>query len=489
MFLMLFVVVGVGPRTIGRQRSEVIALSTAGIVLVLGRIMGPLPKLLILIGNAITPGKGFSEGPFSSEAELREMVDLAEASSLIESGESKMIHSVFELGDTSVREVMVPRTDVVYIERTKTLRQAMSLFLRSGFSRIPVVGEDLDDIVGFAYLKDISKRVFDRQAAQTTEQVESMMRPVFHVPDSKPVDDLLREMQAERRHIAVVVDEYGGTAGIATIEDILEEIVGEITDEFDSEEASVEELPDGSRRVPSRFPVDDLDEILGVDIDDDEVDSVGGLMAKYLGKVPIPGSTVEVAGTAVHGRGGQGTPEPGRHRADRAGRPAGVLAATARRDGRDRTVGTVPPRAQLVCRRRTPRLPRREFAAARGQQARRTGQGRACPHRGGRGGGAARPGRPHVRRRDRRPAVPGRLRGRCRRVDGGGQRRQGSRGGRGADRRGGGARRPRHRARLRRQRSPGSPGDTSRTSGGHQRDVRLCRFWARGVAGSIRRVW
>ena len=224
------------------------------------------------------------------------MVDLAEASRVIESGESKMIHSVFELGDTYVREVMVPRTDVVYIERTKTLRQAMSLFLRSGFSRVPVVGEDLDDIVGFAYLKDISKRVFDRQAAQTTEQVDSMMRPVFHVPDSKPVDDLLREMQAQRRHIAVVVDEYGGTAGLVTIEDILEEIVGEITDEFDAEEESVEELDDGSRRVPARFPVDDLDEIIGVSIEDDEVDSVGGLMAKYLGKVPIPGSTVEVSG-------------------------------------------------------------------------------------------------------------------------------------------------------------------------------------------------
>jgi CBS domain containing-hemolysin-like protein len=296
MFLVLFVVVGVGPRTIGRQRSENISLATAGLVLALGRVLGPIPQLLILIGNALTPGKGFSEGPFSSEAELREMVDLAEASSLIESGESKMIHSVFELGDTLAREVMVPRTDVVYIERAKTLRQAMSLFLRSGFSRIPVVGEDLDDIVGFAYIKDISKRVFDRQAAQTTEQVESMMRPVFHVPDTKPVDDLLREMQAERRHIAVVVDEYGGTAGIVTIEDILEEIVGEITDEFDAEEESVEELEDGSRRVPARFPVDDLDEILGVEIDDDEVDSVGGLMAKHLGKVPIPGSTVEVAG-------------------------------------------------------------------------------------------------------------------------------------------------------------------------------------------------
>jgi CBS domain containing-hemolysin-like protein len=296
MFVVLFVVVGVGPRTIGRQRSEAISLATAGPVIGLGRVLGPVPRLLIRIGNALTPGKGFSEGPFSSEAELREMVDLAEASSLIESGESKMIHSVFELGDTLVREVMVPRTDVVYIERTKTLRQAMSLFLRSGFSRVPVVGEDLDDIVGFAYIKDISKRVFDRQAAETTETVESMMRPVFHAPDSKPVDDLLRAMQAERRHIAVVVDEYGGTAGIVTIEDILEEIVGEITDEFDAEEESVEELEDGSRRVSSRFPVDDLDEILGVSIEDDEVDSVGGLMAKYLGKVPIPGSTVEVAG-------------------------------------------------------------------------------------------------------------------------------------------------------------------------------------------------
>jgi CBS domain containing-hemolysin-like protein len=126
-----------------------------------------------------------------------------------------------------------------------------------------------------------------------------MMRPVFHVPDSKPVDDLLREMQAERRHIAVVVDEYGGTAGIVTIEDILEEIVGEITDEFDAEEIGVEELTDGSVRVSARYPVDDLDEIVGVEIDDDEVDSVGGLMAKHLGKVPIPGSRVEVAGLVL----------------------------------------------------------------------------------------------------------------------------------------------------------------------------------------------
>ena len=252
------------------------------------------------------------------------MVDLAEASSLIESGESKMIHSVFELGDTFVREVMVPRTDVVFIERTKTLRQAMSLFLRSGFSRIPVVGEDLDDIVGFAYLKDISKRVFDRQAAQTTEHVESMMRPVFHVPDSKPVDDLLREMQAERRHIAVVVDEYGGTAGVVTIEDILEEIVGEITDEFDAEERPVEELPDGSIRVSARFPVDDLDEIVGR-----RHRGRRGRLRRWPARQaprqgPDPGLDRRGGGAAVHGRGGQGSPQPGRHRADRPRRTRGA---------------------------------------------------------------------------------------------------------------------------------------------------------------------
>jgi CBS domain containing-hemolysin-like protein len=296
MLVVSFVVIGVAPRTLGRQHSERIALALAAVIIAVTRVLGPVPQLLIMVGNAITPGKGFSEGPFASEAELRELVYLAEASSLIESDERAMIHSVFELGDTIVREVMVPRTDVVYIERHKTLRQAMSLFLRSGFSRVPVVGEDLDDIVGFAYLKDVARRVFDRKAAETTEHVESVMRPVLWVPDSKPADDLLREMQQSRKHVAVVVDEYGGTAGLVTIEDILEEIVGEITDEFDRGETPIERLPDGSTRVSSRFPVDDLEEAVGVEIDDDEIDSVGGLMAKHLGKVPIPGSTVEVAG-------------------------------------------------------------------------------------------------------------------------------------------------------------------------------------------------
>ncbi|HET7735328.1 MAG TPA: hemolysin family protein [Nocardioidaceae bacterium] len=291
-----FVVIGVAPRTLGRQHSQRIALLSAGPIIAFTKVLGPLPRMLIVLGNALTPGRGFSEGPFASEAELRELVDLAEASSVIESGERAMIHSVFELGDTIVREVMVPRTDVVFIERHKTLRQAMSLALRSGYSRIPVIGESLDDVVGFAYLKDITRRVFDRHEAEQTERVESVMRPVMYVPDSKPVDALLREMQAERKHVAVVVDEYGGTAGLVTIEDVLEEIVGEITDEYDVEHVDVERLSNGSTRVSSRYPVDDLEGICGVAIEDDDVDTVGGLMAKHLGRVPIAGSVVEAHG-------------------------------------------------------------------------------------------------------------------------------------------------------------------------------------------------
>jgi CBS domain containing-hemolysin-like protein len=296
MLVVSFVVIGVAPRTLGRQHSERVALLSSGPLIAFTKVLGPLPRLLIMVGNAITPGRGFSEGPFASEAELRELVDLAEASSVIESGERQMIHSVFELGDTLVREVMVPRTDVVFIERTKTLRQAMSLALRSGYSRIPVIGENLDDIVGFAYLKDLTKRVFDRHEAETTERVESVMRPVLYVPDSKPIDALLREMQAERKHVGVVVDEYGGTAGLVTIEDVLEEIVGEITDEYDVARVDVEALEDGRTRVSSRYPVDDLEDITGVAVEDDDVDSVGGLMAKHLGRVPIAGSVVEVHG-------------------------------------------------------------------------------------------------------------------------------------------------------------------------------------------------
>ena len=296
MVVVSYVFVGVAPRTLGRQHPERVALALAGPVVALTRVAGPLPKLLILLGNALTPGKGFRQGPFQSEGELRELVDLAEQSALIESGERAMIHSVFELGDTIVREVMVPRTEMVVIERYKTLRQATSLALRSGFSRIPVIGDSYDDVVGVAYLKDITRRVFDNHEAESSERVEAVMRPCVYVPDSKPVDDLLREMQQQRMHVAIVVDEYGGTAGLVTIEDVLEEIVGEITDEYDVEPDEVEQLDNGAVRVSARYPVDDLADLVGVGIDDEDVDSVGGLLAKHLGKVPIAGSQVVVEG-------------------------------------------------------------------------------------------------------------------------------------------------------------------------------------------------
>jgi CBS domain containing-hemolysin-like protein len=296
MLVVSFVVIGVAPRTVGRQHADRVAPVTATILTVATRILGPIPQLLIFVGNAITPGRGFRTGPFSTETELRELVDYAEASSVIESGERAMIHSVFEFGDTIAREVMVPRGDVVYIERYKNLRQTLSLFLRSGFSRVPVIDENLDDIVGFAYLKDVVRRDFEDPDVEFTQRVDEVMRPALYVPESKPIDALLSEMQTSRQHIAVVVDEYGGTAGLVTIEDLLEEIVGEITDEYDPEQGETEELDDGTVRVSSRFPIDDLDEIFGIDVEDEDVDSVLGLMAKHLGRVPIPGSHVEAQG-------------------------------------------------------------------------------------------------------------------------------------------------------------------------------------------------
>ena len=296
MVVVSYIAVGVGPRTLGRQHAERVGLVMSGPVAWLTAVLGPIPQLLIFVGNAITPGPGFREGPFATEAELRELVDLAEASRVIESDESRMIHSVFELGDTLVREVMVPRTDMVFIEHYKTLRQMMSLALRSGFSRIPVIGDDLDDVVGVAYLKDVTKRVFDKHEAETTERIETVMRPSFFVPDSLPADELMRDMQARRMHVAIVVDEYGGTAGLITIEDLLEEIVGEITYEYDDDPVEVQRLSGGSVRVSSRLPVDELDELFGVGIDDEDIETVGGLMAKHLGRVPIPGAEVRCAG-------------------------------------------------------------------------------------------------------------------------------------------------------------------------------------------------
>ncbi len=293
-----FMVVGVAARTLGKQHAYAIAGALSRPIRGLSTILGPLTKALILLGNAFTPGKGFPEGPFASQAELRELVDQAEAADLIEDDERQMIHSVFELSDTIVREVMVPRTEMVLIEQGKTLRQAISLGLGSGCSRIPVIGVSADDVLGVVYLKDVTRRVFEHRESENTELVESVMRPAYFVPDSKNVDDLLRQMQADRVHLAIVVDEFGGTAGLATIEDILEEIVGEIADEYDTTRPEVEPLPGGGWRVSARLPVEDLADLADIELNGEvvQVETVAGLLARRLGKVPIPGAKIEEQG-------------------------------------------------------------------------------------------------------------------------------------------------------------------------------------------------
>jgi CBS domain containing-hemolysin-like protein len=299
-----YALTGVRPQTgwVG-PRTERTAARAARFIAPLTRALGPLPRLLVALGNAMPPTRRTRplvdeerpSGPVA-RSELRGLVDYLERRTGIEPGEREMVRSVFELGDTIVREVMVPRTDMVFIEADKTVEQALSLALRSGFSRIPVVGENEDDVVGIAYLKDIVAWSHDHPEADATEKVTTVIRPASYVPDSKPVDELLRQMQAQRNHVAIVIDEYGGTAGLVTIEDILEEIVGEITDEYDNERPPVEWLSGGSARVTARLSVTELEELFGVALGVDDVETVAGLLAHQLGRVPIAGSTVTVHG-------------------------------------------------------------------------------------------------------------------------------------------------------------------------------------------------
>ncbi len=309
MVVVSYVLVGVGPRTLGRQHPYGIGLSVAAPVHLMARVLNPLTRLLIIIGNMITPGRGFREGPFSSELELREMVDLANQSGVVAAGEREMIHSVFELGDTVAREVMVPRTEVIWIEQTKSVRQGLALCLRSGFSRVPVIGESVDDIVGLVTLKDLARVVVERgNLHESGPRVAELMRPASFVPDSKRLDELLQEMQLSRSHMAIAIDEYGGTAGLVTIEDVIEEIVGEITDESDREERRpVEHVDETTVRVSSRLPVEDLGTVFDVALDeyDSEVETVGGLLALRLGRVPLPGAEAEVEGLRLRAEGGK----------------------------------------------------------------------------------------------------------------------------------------------------------------------------------------
>lgn len=288
-----FLAIGAVGRSLGQRYAAalvgVLALPAAG----LAGLLRPVSGLLLRVGSLLVPGRVAPAVPLASEAELRELVEQAAVRGAVDRREQELLHSVFDLGETLVREVMVPRLDMVTVERHRSVRQALGLALRSGFSRLPVTGEGTDDVVGIAYLKDLTRRQVDGRAE---EAVTEVMRPVTYTPDTKKADELLREMQARRIHLAVVVDEYGGTAGLVTIEDVLEEIVGEITDEYDRELPPVEHLPDGRLRVTARLSVADLAEATGVVLDRDDVDTVGGLLAAELGRVPIPGAKVEVSG-------------------------------------------------------------------------------------------------------------------------------------------------------------------------------------------------
>ena len=302
MTVVSYVLIGVGPRTLGRQHAYTLGCSAAVILQAIAILMGPITRLLILLGNAITPGRGYRNGPFATEVELRELVDMAQQRGVVDEDEGKMIQSVFELGDTAAREVMVPRPEMVWIEADKSVSQATRLAVRSGHSRIPVIGENVDDVRGVVYLKDLV--ALPDGADRHAIAVGRMARPAVFVPDSKPVDALLREMQHTNNHMAVLVNEYGSIAGLVTIEDVLEEIVGEITDEYDSGEvAPVEELGDGVFRVSARLDLETLGELFDKEIEEDEVDTVGGLLGLALGRVPLPGSEVKAHGLLLEAEG------------------------------------------------------------------------------------------------------------------------------------------------------------------------------------------
>ncbi len=294
-----FVLVGVSPRQLGRAHSGGVVRYSAPLIRFLCWILGPIPGWLVRIGSVVAPGAPSGDEAFFSEEEFRELVDRATESDMIEDSEAELIQSVFDFGDTLVRSVMVPRTDIVSIESGSSLEQAMALFLRSGYSRIPVIGENADQIRGILYLKDVAAALHRPDQPSVRQDVDAIAREARFVPESKPVSDLLSELQQESTHVAVVIDEYGGTAGLVTLEDLIEEIVGEIVDEYDSNDAEVTDLGDGTYRVSSRMSIDDLGELFDIDLDDDEVDTVGGLLAKTLGKVPIVGSAVEVDGISL----------------------------------------------------------------------------------------------------------------------------------------------------------------------------------------------
>lgn len=270
------------PRTLGRRFPEAMLTATSGLLATARVVARPVRGLVPVAAEPI------------DDSQILEMLDRAEASEAIEADEGEMFRSVLELGDTITRAVMVPRTEMITLASGTPLRKALGLFLKSGYSRVPVVGESVDDVLGVLYLKDVVRRLYT--VGDQDEPADGLLRRPVFVPESKPVDDLLHDLQAGASHMAMVVDEFGGIAGLVTVEDALEEIVGELTDEHDQAAPEVEDLGGGVLRVPSRLPLDELGDLFGLEIDDDDVDTAGGLLAKALGKVPLAGSSADVGG-------------------------------------------------------------------------------------------------------------------------------------------------------------------------------------------------
>lgn len=293
--VIFFVMAEALPKTWALLHAERGALVTARPVSALVRFppLAWVSRGLIGLTNVIIPGRGLSEGPFVSEQELLGIVQTAANEEVIEHGERELIESVIEFGDTVAREVMVPRGDMITVDADATVSEALDVAIANGISRVPVLGDGIDDVVGIAYSKDLMRH---ERAQKGSEVVRAVMRQPHFIPETKKVDRLLETMQAGKFHLAIIVDEHGGTAGIVTLEDLLEELVGEIRDEHDEDEPTLEELGDGSVRVHGRMSISDLNESLDAELPDDDWDTVGGLIFTTLGHVPSVGESLDVAG-------------------------------------------------------------------------------------------------------------------------------------------------------------------------------------------------
>ena len=293
--VVIFVTAEAVPKTFAVQHPDRTSLLVAPLISLIVRFppIRLVSRALIGLSNVIVPGKGLKEGPFVSEEELLAMADVAVEEDVIEREERQLIHSIIEFGDTVVREVMIPRPDMVAVESPASTSDVMEVVMSAGYSRIPVYEQGIDDIAGILYAKDLMRAMRDGRA---DEPVRNLVRPARFVPETKRVAELMPEMQKEKAHMAIVVDEYGGTAGLVTLEDLIEELVGEIVDEYDVEEAPVEPLPNGDVRVNARMPIDELNELLQVEFPQGDYDTVGGLVYNLLGHVPTEGETVDYDG-------------------------------------------------------------------------------------------------------------------------------------------------------------------------------------------------